>query len=57
MFPIFLGSKTQRPVKENEFGVIIDKAIGHYQKFVDLWKDAAPYVIRSLRMPERGWLG
>jgi putative transposase len=27
MFPIFLGSKIQRLVKENEFGVIIGKAI------------------------------
>jgi hypothetical protein len=39
MFPIFLGSKIQRLVKENEFGVIIGKAIEHYQKFLDLWKD------------------
>jgi len=36
MFPIFLGSKIQRLVKENEFGVIIGKAIE------DLWKAAAP---------------
>jgi hypothetical protein len=40
MFPIFLGSKIQRLVKENEFGVIIGKAIEHHQKFLDLWKDA-----------------
>jgi hypothetical protein len=36
MFPIFLGSKIQRLIKENEFGVIIGKAIE------DLWKDADP---------------
>ncbi len=36
MFPIFLGSKIQRLVKENEFGMIIDKAIE------DLWKDSDP---------------
>jgi len=36
MFPIFLGSRIQGLVKENEFGVIIGKAIE------DLWKDAEP---------------
>ncbi|MFZ2052890.1 MAG: hypothetical protein WAU81_01715 [Candidatus Aminicenantales bacterium] len=40
MFPIFLGSKIQRLVKENIFGVIIGKAIDHFKKFLDLWKDA-----------------
>jgi hypothetical protein len=34
MFPIFLGSRIQGLVKENEFGVIKGKAIE------DLWKDA-----------------
>jgi len=42
LFPIFLGSKIQRLVKENIFGVIIGKAIEHYQKFLNLWKDADP---------------
>jgi hypothetical protein len=42
MFPIFLGSRIQGLVKENEFGVIIDKAIEHYQKFLALWNDADP---------------
>jgi len=42
MFPIFLGSKIQRLVKENKFGVIIGKAIEHYQRLLDLWKDADP---------------
>jgi hypothetical protein len=42
MFPIFLGSKIQRLVKENEFGVIIGNAIEHYQRSLDLWKDADP---------------
>jgi len=36
MFPIFLGSKIQGLVKENEFGVIIGKAIEN------LWKNADP---------------
>jgi len=36
MFPIFLGSRIQGLVKENEFGVIMGKSIEH------LWKDADP---------------
>jgi len=36
MFPIFLGSRIQALVKENEFGVIIAKAIE------ELWKEADP---------------
>jgi hypothetical protein len=42
MFPIFLGSKIQRLVKENEFGVIIGKAMEHCRKFLDPWKGADP---------------
>jgi hypothetical protein len=36
MFPIFLGSRIQGLVKENEFGVIIANFIE------ELWKDADP---------------
>jgi len=32
------------------------KAIEHYGKFLDLWKDAALALLR-LRMRRRGWLG